>query len=163
VGNSVYLVGGYDGRIPRREIYRTSDGRHFALAGRLPVGLRYAAVAAVGKSLVVAGGISSSGPTRAVYAFDPASGRSRLLGRLPTAIGHASAVTLGGTVYVIGGADANGTVGDVTAINVGNRTIKPVPAVARVSDAAAVVLGVRALIVGGVANGRAVATVSELR
>jgi len=163
VGNSVYLVGGYDGRIPRREIYRTSDGRHFALAGRLPVGLRYAAVAAVGTSLVVAGGISSLGATKAVYAFDPASGRSRLLGWLPDAIGHASAVTLGGTVYVIGGADANGTVGDVTAINVGNGTIKPVPAVARVSDAAAVVLGVRALIIGGTANGRAVATVRELR
>ena len=163
VGNSVYLVGGYDGRIPRREIYRTSDGRHFALAGRLPVGLRYAAVAAVGTSLVVAGGISSSGATKAVYAFDPASGRSRLLGRLPDAIGHASAVTLGGTVYVIGGADANGTVGDVTAINVGNGTIKPVPAVARVSDAAAVVLGVRALIIGGAANGRAVATIRGLR
>ena len=163
VGNSVYLVGGYDGRIPRREIYRTSDGRHFALAGRLPVGLRYAAVAAVGASLVVAGGISSSGATKAVYAFDPASGRSRLLGWLPDAIGHASAVTLGGTVYVIGGADANGTVGDVTAINVGNGTIKPVPAVARVSDAAAVVLGVRALIIGGAANGRAVATIRGLR
>ena len=163
VGNSVYLVGGYDGRIPRREIYRTSDGRHFALAGRLPVGLRYAAVAAVGTSLVVAGGISSSGATKAVYAFDPASGRSRLLGWLPDAIGHASAVTLGGTVYVIGGADANGTVGDVTAINVGNGTIKPVPAVARVSDAAAVVLGVRALIIGGAANGRAVATIRGLR
>jgi len=164
VGNSVYVVGGYDGRIPRREIYRTSDGRHFALAGRLPVGLRYPAVAAVGASLVVAGGISSAGATRAVYSFDPASGRSRLLGRLPEAIGHASAITLGGTVYVIGGADANGnTVGRVTAVDVGNGTIKQVPAVARVSDAAAVVLGVRALIIGGTANGRAVATVRELR
>ena len=164
VGDSVYVVGGYDGRIPRREIYRTSDGRHFALAGRLPVGLRYPAVAAVGTSLVVAGGISSAGATRAVYSFDLASGRSRLLGRLPDAIGHASAVTLGGTVYVIGGVDANGnTVGRVTAIDVGNGTIQPVPAVARVSDAAAVVLGVRALIIGGTANGRAVATVRELR
>jgi hypothetical protein len=164
VGNSVYLVGGYDGRIPRREIYRTSDGRHFALAGRLPVGLRYAAVAAVGTSLIVAGGISSAGATKAVYSFDSASGRSRLLGRLPDAIGHASAVTLGGTVYVIGGADANGgTVGAVTAINVGSGTIKPVPAAARVSDAAAVVLGVRALIIGGTASGKAVATVRELR
>ena len=86
-----------------------------------------------------------------------------MIGRLPDAIGHASAVTLGGIVYVIGGADANGTVGDVTAINVGKGTIKPVSAVARISDAASVVLGVRALIIGGAANGRAVATVRELR
>jgi N-acetylneuraminic acid mutarotase len=160
----VYLVGGYDGRIPRREIYRTSDGRHFELVGRLPVGLRYAAVAAVGTSLIVAGGIASSGATKVVYSFDPASRRSRLLGRLPAAIAHASAVTLGGIVYVIGGADATGsTVGDVTAIDVGKGTIRPVPAVARVSDAAAVLLGGRALIIGGAANGRAVATVRELR
>jgi len=164
MGDAVYLVGGYDGRIPRREIYRTTDGRHFVLAGRLPVGLRYAAVTAVGASLVVAGGISSSGASSSVYEFDPAAGRSHLLGRLPSAVGHASAVTLGGTVYVIGGADANGnTTGSITAIDVGNRTIRPVAAAAHVSDAAAVVLGVRALIIGGAANGRAVATVRELR
>jgi hypothetical protein len=164
VGRTVYLVGGYDGRIPRREIYRTTDGKRFTLAGRLPVGLRYAAVAAVGPSLVVAGGVSSSGATTSVYAFDPATGQLRLLGRLPRALGHASAVTLGGIVYVLGGTDARGrTVGDVTAIDVGKRTIRPVRGVARVSDAAAVALGVRALIIGGAASGRAVATVRELR
>jgi hypothetical protein len=164
LGNSVYLVGGYDGRIPRREIYRTTDGRHFVLAGRLPIGLRYPAVAAVGASLVVAGGVSSSGATASVYAFDPAAGRSHLLGRLPQAVGHASAVTLGKIVYVIGGADAQGrTTGAVTAIDFGKGTIKPVATVARVSDAAALVLGGRALIIGGRANGRAVATIRELR
>jgi hypothetical protein len=164
VGNTVYVVGGYDGRIPRPEIYRTTDGRHFTLAGRLPVGLRYAAVAAVGTSLVVAGGISSSGASAAVYVFDPAVGRPRLLGRLPQPVGHASAVAIGGTVYVIGGTDAHGrTVGAITAIDVGKGTIGPVPAVARVSDAGAVVLGARGLIIGGAANGRAVATVRELR
>jgi hypothetical protein len=164
LANTVYLVGGYDGRIPRREIYRTTDGRHFTLAGRLPVGLRYAAVAAVGTSLVVAGGVSSSGATASIYLFDPAAGRPRLLGRLPRAVGHASAVTLGSTVYIIGGVDARGrTVGGVTAIDVGKGTIRPVAALARVSDAAALALGDRGLIIGGAANGRAVATVRELR
>jgi hypothetical protein len=164
LGNTVLLVGGYDGRIPRREIYSTTDGRHFVLAGRLPVGLRYPAVAAVGESLLVAGGESSSGATSAVYVFDPAARRTRMLGRLPRALGHASAVTLGSTVYIAGGVDAQGrTAGDVTAIDVGKGTIERIAAVARVSDAGALTLGARALIIGGNVNGRAVATVRELR
>jgi hypothetical protein len=164
LGNAVYLVGGYDGRIPRREIYRTTDGLHFTLAGRLPLGLRYAAVTAVGTSLVIAGGVSSSGATASVYAFDPAAGRSRLLGRLPSAVGHASAVTLGSTVYVIGGTDARGrTAGGLAAIDVGASTVRRLAASVRVSDAGAVALGTRGLIIGGTVNGRAVVTVRELR
>jgi len=46
-GRAVYLVGGFDGRTPRREIYRTLDGRRFTVAGRLPIGLRYPAVASI--------------------------------------------------------------------------------------------------------------------
>ncbi len=49
--HGVYLVGGYDGQVPRREIYRTSDGVHFHEVARLPVGLRYPAVAALGGTL----------------------------------------------------------------------------------------------------------------
>ena len=111
----------------------------------------------------MAGGISSAGAVASVYAFDPAAGRTRLLGRLPRALGHASAVTLGRTIYVVGGMDAQDrTAGDVTAIVVGKGTIRRTAAVARVSDAAALTLGTRALIIGGKVNGRAVATVREL-
>ena len=164
LGRTLYLVGGYDGRIPRREVYGTTDGRHFFLAGRLPIALRYPAVAAVGTSLIVAGGVSSSGTRAAVYAFDPRVARARLIGQLPRAVAHASAVTLGRTVYVIGGVDAHGrTVGSVMAIDAGRGAIATVAAVARVSDAAVLALGARALIVGGAANGKAVATVRELR
>ena len=110
------------------------------------------------------GSMRSSGPTAAVYTFDPAAARPHLIGRLAHAVGHASAVTLGTTVYVIGGVDAHGrTVGDVTAIDVVRGAIRPVRAVARGSDAAALALGTGALIIGGNVNGRAVATVRELR
>jgi hypothetical protein len=51
----------------------------------------------------------------------------------------------------------------VTAIDIGKGTIRLVAAVARVSDAAALALGARALILGGTVNGRTVATVRELR
>jgi hypothetical protein len=51
----------------------------------------------------------------------------------------------------------------VTAIDIGKGTIRRIAAVARVSDAGAVTLGARALIIGGNVGGRAVATVRELR
>ena len=66
VDHTVYLVGGYDGVRPRAEIYRTTDGVHFRLAARLPSGLRYPAVAAVGTRLVIAGGAAATGPSRSV-------------------------------------------------------------------------------------------------
>lgn len=163
IGTTAYLVGGYDGRIPRGEIYRTTDGRHFTLAGRLPVGLRYPAVAAVGGDLIVAGGITASGASSVVYVFDPATGRTRSIGRLPAPVGHSSALVLGNRVYVVGGADANGhTQGRVIAIDPGARTVLPVPGVARVSDAGAVVVAGRGLVIGGETDGRTVATVRIL-
>lgn len=163
IGATAYLVGGFDGRIPRREIYRTSDGRHFTLAGRLPVGLRYPAVAAVGGDLVVAGGITASGASSVVYVFDPATGRTRSIGRLPAPAGHSSALVLGNRIYVVGGADANGrTRGRVTAIDPAARKLLPVSGVARVSDAGAVVVAGRGLVIGGETDGRTVATVRVL-
>jgi hypothetical protein len=163
VGPTAYLVGGFDGRIPRSEIYRTSDGRHFTLAGRLPVGLRYPAVAAVGGDLIVAGGIAASGASSVVYVFDPATGRTRSIGRLPAPVGHSSALVLGNLTYVVGGLDANGrTRGRVTAIDPGARKVLPVSGVARVSDAAAVVVAGRGLVIGGETDGRTVATVRIL-
>jgi hypothetical protein len=163
IGGTVYIVGGYDGRTARAEIYRTTDGRRFSLAGRLPVGLRYPAVAAVGGKLVIAGGVSAVGVTAAVYVFDPASRTVRELGRLPTALGHAGAITLGHAVYVVGGMDARGrTIGTVTKVDVVKGTIAPTGVDARVSDAASIVVGSRALIIGGATDGRAVAAVREL-
>ena len=38
VGDTTYLVGGYDGHAPRREIYATTDGTTFRIVGRLPKG-----------------------------------------------------------------------------------------------------------------------------
>jgi len=67
--DGVFLVGGYDGHVPRREIWRTRDGVHFTRVAMLPVGLRYPAVTAVGSTVYVAGGASSR-----VFAFDTSTG-----------------------------------------------------------------------------------------
>jgi hypothetical protein len=154
VGHTVYLVGGYDGARPRAEIYRTTDGLHFRLAGQLPAGVRYPGVAAVGTTLVIAGGATAGGPSRNVYVFDTTTNRVRLLGRFAGPVAHASALTLGGKVYVLGSAG-------VSRIDVASGVIDSVTGQVPVSDAGAVVLGNRGLLIGGDRGGRPVADVRE--
>ncbi|HEY5295243.1 MAG TPA: hypothetical protein VIJ70_07190 [Gaiellaceae bacterium] len=148
--HGVYLVGGYDGHAPRREIYRTTDGIHFTLVARLPVGLRYPAVAAVGGSVVIAGGTSPSGASDKVFLLQGDTGKLRQLGRLPTGIAHAQAVTLGHSVYIVGGTDRAGRLtGTITKIEPSPGRVTPVAGNLPVSDAASVVSGSAALVIGG--------------
>jgi outer membrane protein assembly factor BamB len=128
VGGTTYLVGGYDGRSPRREIYATTDGIRFRLAGTLPIGLRYPAVAAAGDTVIVAGGMSNRGPSSTIYAFDPSSGAVRTIGTLPRKIAQAAAFALDGSVYVVGGAEASGRpVSSVSRVDPATREVTPQP------------------------------------
>jgi hypothetical protein len=146
----VYLVGGYDGHDPRREIYRTTDGRHFKLVARLPIGLRYPAVAAVGGTIVIAGGASSTGTSDRVYALQTRDDTLRLLGRLPAAAAHAQAFALEGEVYVAGGVDAAGHIRETIArIEPTTGRITEIPGALPVSDAATVASARSALVIGG--------------
>jgi N-acetylneuraminic acid mutarotase len=77
------------------------------VVARLPVALRYAAVAPAGNEIVIAGGTDGLRASRAVYAFDPARRTVRTVARLPRPLTHSSAATLGGIVYLIGGRDAS--------------------------------------------------------
>ena len=110
--------------------------------------------------------MSSSGPSRDVYLFDPGSGRVQTLGRLPHAVGHAAAVALGGHVFVAGGQDASGNVvSALTEVDPSSGSVKALNPLPRaVSDAGAVPLtdGRSALIVGGY-RGHALAQVLRLR
>jgi N-acetylneuraminic acid mutarotase len=127
------------------------DASHFRAVGHLPVGLRYAAVAAVGTNLVIAGGVTGVGPVRSVYVFDTTTGRVAKSGDLPAALGHAVAFTLGSIVYVAGGLNAAGNaVRSVTAIDVEAHAVtalRPLPS--GVSDAAVVSDGTTAWLLGG--------------
>lgn len=162
--SGVYLVGGYDAHIPRREIYRTTDGIHFSLVGRLPIGLRYPAVAAVGASVVIAGGTSAAGASDQVYVLDTGTGNVRELGRLPAPAAHAQAMTLAGAVYIAGGVDAAGNItGAVTKIVPAARQIVAVPGTVAVSDAATVTLNGYALVIGGATSRGTTASVRRVR
>jgi hypothetical protein len=103
IGSVAYLVGGYDGTTYSRSVLGTSDGQHFRTAARLPVPVRYAAVAALGSQIWVFGGATADGPTSAVQRIDPGTGSASVVGHLPQPAEGASAVTLDGQVYVAGG------------------------------------------------------------
>ncbi len=152
--DGVFLVGGYDGHVPRREIWRTQDGVHFAQIAVMPVGLRYPAVTALGRTVVIAGGTSSAGPSSRVFSLDTATGALRPLGSLPEPTAAAHAFVLGGNVYVAGG-----TTGAIVRVT---------PSIARVngslavSNGAAVSLTGSALVIGGESGSRPIAAVHRV-
>ncbi len=151
VGDTTYLVGGYDGRAPRREIYATADGTTFRIVGRLPKGLRYPAVTAAGTIIVIAGGQAANGPVDTVTTFDTSNGTISSLSTLPAPVTEASAVTIAGVVYVIGGRDASGNaVSAVVSIDPATGAIgRGDPLRQPVADAGAVSGPDGALLIGG--------------
>ncbi len=159
----VYLVGGYDGHVPRREIYRTGDGVHFHEVARLPVGLRYPAVAALGDTVVIAGGTTVTGASDRVYLLNTKTGVLMPFGHLPAATAHAQAFTLGSAVYVGGGVDTSGNVnGAVYRVDLAARRVTREAGSLAVRDGAPVALGNSALVIGGATSAGTIATVRRI-
>jgi hypothetical protein len=163
VRGAVYLVGGYDGVVPQRTIYRTTDGRHFTVVAKLPLGLRYPAVAAVGPRVVIAGGTAAGGTSAHVFIFDTRTNALHPIGRLRAAAEAAEAFAVEGRVYVAGGTGVSGAVGGaVTAIDPAAGTVLPVAVTLPVRNAASVVLGHSVYIVGGATSAGTIGTVRVL-
>ena len=153
VDGRILVVGGYDGTNYLTSVLATLDGTRFMRMATLPVGLRYAAVAPAGpNSLIVAGGLSTSGPVDTIQRITVPDGTVTTIGKLPRPLAHATAVALGGSVFVMGGEDASGqTVRTVERIDPRNGHVKQAhPLPGTVADAAAVALGPdRGLLIGG--------------
>ncbi len=104
VGGSAYIVGGYDGTNWLNTVLAFSPSHPTPrLVARLPVGLRYAAVAASGHDLIVAGGTTATGVSDAVYRVDVNTGQVRHIATLASPVCHGEAVTIGRYVYLVGG------------------------------------------------------------
>ncbi|HZR92288.1 MAG TPA: hypothetical protein VFA44_07770 [Gaiellaceae bacterium] len=166
VGRTAYVVGGYTGSRWLDTIVAWRPGSPARVVAHLPSPLRYAAVTAVGGTIVIAGGSLPQGTASdAVLAYRPESRRVSRLGRLPQATTHAAAAALGGVAYVIGGRGARvGTpTARIVAIDPTTRRIEPAGRLAAPrSDLAAVALGERILLAGGHGPGATEATVGEL-
>jgi len=181
VGGTAYLLGGYDGSRYDASVLATTDGRHFRTVARLPVPVRYPAVAALGRQIWVFGGQTPAGLTSDIQRISlPAAGAARaaVAGHLPRPSAAGTAFSLGGALYVAGGlvtgpppagqatAPAAGavTTGLVLRYRPGQRTataagMLPVP----VSNAAVTVLSGTALVIGGDDGTHAVPSVTRLR
>jgi hypothetical protein len=113
VGKEVVVAAGFDGTGPLDSVLATTDERHFRLVARLPQAVRYPAVAVVGNSVYLFGGLEFGGEytgtfSRAIQRVDLASGQATIVGRLPTSYAHAMATVRDGQAFVLGGSTPAG-------------------------------------------------------
>jgi hypothetical protein len=143
VGGRAYLVGGYTGSQYATAVLRYDGGGRTTTVARLPAGTRYAGVAAIGSTIYVAGGLTTAGVSRAVYAVDVAAGTVNRLGTLPAPQDHAAMAALGGQLYLVGGR---------RVLRIDPRTGKVSVAAtlpASLADPTATVVGTRVVVAGG--------------
>ena len=148
VGGSTYLVGGYTGSRYATAVLRFRPGTQPQLVTRLPVGLRYAGVAALGSNIYVAGGLATTGATNAVYAVDPVARTVRQVATLPRPVDHAALAPLGSRLLLVGGGSRQ-----VLAIDPARGSVTPVANLPQApTDPAAVEQAGRVLVLGGGTN-----------
>ncbi len=151
VGGSAIVLGGYDGVRPVGSVLETEDGRSFNTLARLPVAVRYASVAARGKTVYVLGGELADGTdASAIQAVDLASGKAEIVGYLPGGLSHASAVSLRGRILLLGGRLAGQTTDQILRFDPRRARAKEVGRLpAPVQNAAAGVVAGAGYLVGG--------------
>jgi DNA-binding beta-propeller fold protein YncE len=103
IGATAYIVGGYTTTTPLRSVLAFRPGRAARTVATLPHPLRYAAAAAIGGRLLIAGGTDGTRARDEILSVDPVRGRVRVLGHLPAPLAHAAGAALAGTFYVLGG------------------------------------------------------------
>jgi serine/threonine-protein kinase PknK len=165
IGDRAYVAGGWNGSATNASIYAVPADGSVTIVGRLPLGVRYPAVAALDGRLIVAGGETSAGtPTTVVSAFDPATRRLTRLPDLPVPTDHGAGAVLDGRLFVIGGL-RNGVFTDrIVSWAPGQtrwQTAGRLPAA--LADLAAVPFDGGVLVLGGRGSGGPVATVTLLR
>jgi N-acetylneuraminic acid mutarotase len=163
IGSTTYLVGGFDGTTFSDAVTAFSGG-HARQVATLPSGLRYAAVAAVGDAVLIAGGRTPAGPSRDVWRYQPGSGRLTHVGLLPTPLMHAAAGVLGDTMYVVGGLGPDGRpTRSVLALSATGHVHVAAQLPTPLSDAAVASLPSEIVVVGGSDGVAPVADVLALR
>jgi hypothetical protein len=159
LNGTAYIVGGYDGSAMTPAVLATTNGVSFRSVAQLAIPVRYAAVAGVGNTLWVVGGVTSTSEggtadTDAVQKIDLVSGRVTVVGKLPQPMSHATALILDDQIFIAGG--RSGTTPSATIFRLDQSSGAVVPAghlPGAVSDAGSVVVeGVGYLVGGEVAS-----------
>jgi hypothetical protein len=159
IGGTTYIAGGWDGSAMTPAVLATTDGVTFRTVAQLAVPVRYAAVAGLGSTLWVVGGVTStseggSTETDAVQKVDLGSGRVTVVGRLPQPMGHAAALILGGQIFVLGGRSGTVPSAAILRLDPASGAVAPAGQLPEaVSDAGSVVVGGVGYLVGGEITG----------
>lgn len=103
VDGRTFVLGGYDGAHVPVSVLSQRGGGRIESAGRLRVGVRYAAAATVGPAVFLFGGEVSGHELGTIQRYDTRTGRTREVGRLRHPLGHAMAATFGTRVLLMGG------------------------------------------------------------
>jgi N-acetylneuraminic acid mutarotase len=161
VNGTAYVVGGFSGSGMTKDVVATTDGRTFRVVGRLRVGVRYPAVAAVAGQVYVVGGAlattegtAAGAQTAAVQRFDPRSGKVTVVATLPAPLAHAMAFGIGDALYVAGGRRGATAVRAIDEIDLRTGRTTVVGRLPQaVSDAGVAVVGDGVWLVGGETSG----------
>ncbi len=153
IGGTAYVVGGFTGTQWLDTIVAYRPGAGARVVARLPFAVRYAAVAAAGGQLVIAGGSLEDGSAgSAVFEFTPGKPAPVRIGTLPAGTTHATAAAIGSTVYVIGGREAapGSATNRIVSVSIGSGKVAAAGALRSPrSDLASVALGGRIRVAGG--------------
>jgi len=150
IGNTVYLVGGYNGSAAARDVLATTDGVHFRSVARLATGVRYPAVGALGNVIYVFGGEWANAPSDVVQMVDVPTGRVRVIGHLPEPRTQAAGFTIGGSIFVAGGYTPSGLSSSILRFDPTRTRFVPAGTLpAAVADSAVATIGDRAYLIGG--------------
>jgi hypothetical protein len=158
---TTYVVGGFDGSAMTPDVLATTDGLSFRTVAQLAVPVRYAAVAAVGRTLWVVGGVTSTSEggttdTDAVQKVDLVSGQVSIAARLPQAFGHSTALVLDGQIFVLGGRSGTVPSAEIWRIDQANGALVAAGHLpGAVSDAGSIAVNGVGYLVGGEVTGPA--------
>jgi hypothetical protein len=157
VGNEILVLGGFDATSAVPDILATADGSSFHAVGKLTTPVRAPAVAVVGTTVYVFGGVVA-GPdytgtfSASVQSYNISTGLSKVVGTLPAPLAHARAVAVGDQVFVIGGSTPGGPSAAIQRFD--PRTGRLTPAgnlPGPVADPAAGTIGSTTYLAGGIA------------
>lgn len=148
--DSLFVIGGYDGKNPTNDVLGTSDGKTFVARAVLPQPVRYPAAEISGNVIWVFGGEQNNQPTDLIQKIDLTTNEATVAGHLAAPMSHASAFTLGGTIFIAGGKSADGATDAIRRFD--PETVSTVDAgvlPAKTTDAMVAVSGETAYLLGG--------------
>lgn len=149
-GAKAVIVGGSNGSTPTNEVLVTTDGATFTPVAVLAEPVRYPAVAAVGSTVWVFGGIWGNESSPSIQKIDLTTGQASVVGQLPAPLSRASAFVLDGSVFIAGGRNANGRTADILRFDPESLASTPVAKLPQpITDVPAAVVGSTAYLLGG--------------